>query len=88
MRPANGIVVLHVANGRANPGLAVGMSDLVPSKANVRTDGVLLGLEGPLSARGEDKLVMKLSDRTAIQTQSDTIHATIALLNGATGMVA
>ena len=63
MRPANGIVV--VADGRVNPGLAVGMSDLVPFKANVRTDEVHLSLGGPLSARGEDK-VRKLIDRTAI----------------------
>ena len=33
---ANGTVVL--ADGRVNPGLAVGMSDLVPSKTNVGTD--------------------------------------------------
>ena len=35
----------------------------MPSKANVRTDEVLLGLGGPLSARGEDT-VGKLIDRT------------------------
>ena len=63
MRPANGIDML--ADSRINPGLAVGMSDLVPFKENVRRDEVLLGLGGPLSARGEDK-VGKLIDRTAI----------------------
>ena len=63
MRSANGIVVL--ADGRVNPGLAVGMSNLVPFKENVLTDEVLLGLEGSLTARGEDK-VGKLIDRTVI----------------------
>ena len=63
MRPANGVVVL--ADGRVNPGLAVGVFDLVLFKVNVRTDEVLLGLEGSLTARGKDK-VGKLIDRSAI----------------------
>ena len=40
MGPADGIVVL--ADVRVNPGLTVGMPGLVPPKANVRTDEVLL----------------------------------------------
>ena len=64
MRPANGIVVLADAHGRLNSGLAAQMSDLVPFKANVRADEVLLGLEEPLCAGGKDE-VKKLIDITA-----------------------
>ena len=63
MRPANGVMVLD--DGRVNPGLAIGMSNLVPFQENVRMDEVLLGLRGPFCARGKDK-VGKLIDRTAL----------------------
>ena len=59
MRPGDGTVVLGdgivgLADGRAGPGLAVGMPNQVPSKANVRMD------EGPAGSGRAPKSCMRL----------------------------